>query len=399
MREALTPSLIILYLGRIVATFGDWIYLISLSLILSKEHETAITLMWLSKIVGVFLGKFSAGSVADRVGHKKTVIFSDVIRALFYILMPFFLHSGVLFILVAGTSILGSFFTAAYSPLVTLLTNDRNRQRVNSIREVIGSSAVVMGPLLGAIFVLKGDFIPFIIVAFTFAFSAATFLFIKIPAANEVDHIEKETMIKPKFVLWNDFVFSFKYIRMNPALFGITLATAVLAVTSLMEVYEVIFVTDTLGQGAGRYASLVTINGVSFLTAGLLNSLWLSKYPPKNIYPVALTLTIVSTIIYAFSGNFTILVISSVLMNMALMVTHTASDTICQTEIPVSVQGRVISIQGVIPEFVSTVSTALAGVLLAAVSIRELFIFVSILSVGCIPFSLLVLRKESPQYS
>lgn len=395
MREAFTPSLVILYLGRIVAVFGDWIYLISLSLILSKEHATAIGLMWFAKIVGVFLGKIIAGSLADRVGHKKTVIASDFFRALCYLLMPFFLHSWFLFVLVGGASILGSFFAAAYTPLVTLLTNDQNRQRVNSIRSVIGSSSVIMGPLLGAILVLKGDFIPFIIVALTFVLSAMSFFFIKVPAIEtDVQPNEfSQQSSNNKFALWDDLIFSFNYIRKNPALLGITVATTILALTSIMEVYEVLFVTNTLGQGAQSYALLVTINGISFLLAGLLNTLWLSKYPPANMYPIGLTLVVLNSIIYSFSASFITLIISSILMNMALMVTHTASDTICQNQIPVSIQGRITSIQGVLPEFISTISTAIAGALLAFVTIRSIFVFVALISILSIPFSLLVLKK------
>ena len=398
MREAFTPSLVIVYLGRIVATFGDWIYLISLSLILSKEHGTAITFMWLAKIAGIFLGKFIAGSIADRLGHKRIVIVSDFVRALCYMLMPFFLHSWILFVLVGGVSILSSFFTAAYTPLITSLTTDQNRQRVNSIRGVIGSSSVIMGPLLGAILVLKGDYIPFLIVALTFAFSGITFFFIRIPQAQVQKDVGTHSLtIEPTrtgSVLWSDLVFSFNYIRTNAALLGITIATTILALTSIMEVYEVLFVTNTLNQGPESYALLVTVNGLAFLAAGLLNTIWLAKYRPVIIYPVGLMLVVINTIVYALSGNFITLAISSIFMNMALMIAHTASDTICQSRIPIAIQGRITSIQGVLPEFISTVSTALAGAMLAMVTLRSIFVVVACISILSIPFSFLVWKKS-----
>ncbi|WP_442602839.1 MFS transporter [Paenibacillus sp. KN14-4R] len=398
MKAAFTRHLIILYIARLISMFGDWIYLISLSVILAGSGGAAITWMWLAKILGMFIGKFIAGSIADRMGHKFTIIVSDLLRAGLLILMPFCLDSPILFLLVGTSSILSSFFSAAYSPMITLLTNEQNRQRVNSIREVIGSASILLGPLLGGILVLKGTFLPFFLDGISFIISALCFLVIQVPKPDVSEEQDTRFEDKPNggkwSILWSDLKFSFHYIKSNRALWGITAATTLLAISSVMEVYEVLFVTDTLGLGPESYSMIVAVNGGAVLFAGLLQTVWISKYPSTYVYPIGMALVVVMGIIYSLSGNFMTLAISTILMNMALMMTHTASDTINQTEIPVSVQGRVTSVQGIVPEFVSSISTALVGILLTQTSLRVIFVSIAILSILCVPFSLLVLRKN-----
>ncbi|MCR8643245.1 MFS transporter [Paenibacillus sp. N1-5-1-14] len=400
MKAAFTRDLIILYIARFVSTFGDWIYFIALTVILAKSGGTAIAFMSIAKIAGIFIGKFIAGSIADRVGHKLTIIVSDVLRAGLFFLMPFCLDSPILFLLVGASSILSSFFSAAYSPMITMLTTNENRLRVNSIREVISSISILLGPLLGGVLVLKDTYLPFFLDGISFLISALCFLCMRVPMAAHSDEQSLalgETGSSKWQILCSDLKFSFQYIKTNRALLGITAATTILSVSGIMEVYEVLFITDTLGLDSSSYSMIIALNGGAVLLAGILQTVWISRYMPTYVYPISMTLHILLSLIYALSGNFIMLAISSVLMNMALMAVHTASDTICQTEIPVAVQGRVMSVQGIVPELVSSISIAFVGFLLTQTSLRVIFVSIAVLSFLCIPLSLSVLRKNKLQ--
>ncbi|MBP3041921.1 MFS transporter, partial [Bacillaceae bacterium Marseille-Q3522] len=180
MKTAFSFNLIILYFGRFITNIGDWVYMIALTLILSEGKGVELTFLWMIRTLAPFILRFFAGSVTDRVGPKLSIILSYLLRGIGVAVIPLFLNSWILFICVFFVSSLSPFFSSSFQPIISSLTDDSNRHRINSILTTIGASALFIGPLIGSILFEYNISLAFKYQAITFLACAVLFLFVKV---------------------------------------------------------------------------------------------------------------------------------------------------------------------------------------------------------------------------
>ncbi len=377
MNSAASLRLNILYIGRFVSTIGDWLYIVALSIILSKNNSVELTFLWLIRSLAPLLMLPIAGSIADRINKKALALMVEIVRGLTVILMPFFLESNILFLLIFLTSFFGPLFSAALNPMITSFTNEDNRHRVNSILTTINAAAFSIGPLLGGLLIIKNDAFPFLLQAITFFISGLLFLFITSPKIEQAASDEKKKLS----ILWNDSLFSIKYILKNRLILWITITeTIFLLGGAAFDAYEVLFLTKALHMNETGYALMVSISGFAFVVAGLINTMLNKRISPTSLFFGGIFLSGIGNIIYAFSFYPWTVYIALFLTALGVITFNTSMVTIFQSIIPVQLQGRIISFQHMLPTIASTISVVLAGIVIPVFTIRVIFIGLAIIS-------------------
>ncbi|EKS7869172.1 MFS transporter [Bacillus cereus] len=370
-------SLIILYIGRLVSSLGDWIYMVVLSLIFADNAPQYIPLLWLSRSLASFLSGFIAGTIADRFGHKQTAVISDVLRGITVLLMTFCIDKPlILLLLVFITGSLGTFFASSFNPIISKITENEplSRHSVNSILSMITPLAQFIGPFLGTILMHKDNSLPFIAQSISFIVSAITLVFISFPN----DSIEAKKMGNKGLNLnnlWEDIKFSSKYIWNSTILRSITLSTTVFIFGSAaIDAYEVLFITKTLGLGKNEYGLIISMGGIAYVISSICN-FFVSRYlKSSSLIFLGFLITATGNLIFAFSINFLTLLIGLLITAIGGTTFFVASATVTQNMVPINIQGRITSLQEILPTAASTVSTVISGFLISHVPIRYIMI-------------------------
>ncbi|MGE6313537.1 MFS transporter [Bacillus cereus] len=372
-----SPSLIIIYIGRLVSSLGDWIYMVVLSLIFAESAPQYIPLLWLSRSLATFFSGFIAGTISDRLGHKLTAIVSDIIRGITVLLMPFCIDTPVLLLLLVFlTSSLGTFFSASFNPIISKITENEPalRHRVNSIISMLTPLAQFIGPFIGTILMFKNDSLPFFAQSASFIISAITLFFISYP--KKTLEITTNSRKKEKLnILWDDIKFSYRYIGNNTILKSITLSTTVFIFGSAaIDAYEVLFITKTLELGKNEYGLIISMGGIAYIISSICN-FFVSRYLSSgSLIFFGFLITAIGNLIFAFSINFSTLLIGLLITAIGGTTYFVATSTITQNTVPIEIQGRITSFQQILPTAASTISTVLSGAFVNYISIRYIMI-------------------------
>ncbi|PLR77948.1 hypothetical protein CU633_07945 [Bacillus sp. V3-13] len=374
---AFSISLIILYIGRLVSSLGDWIYMVILSLIFAEHAPHYIPLLWLAKSLASFFSGFIAGTISDRFGHKQTAIVSDVLRAITVVLMPSCIEIPfILLLLVFITSSLGSFFSSSLNPIISRITENEpsSRHRVNSILSMIVPLAQFIGPFLGTILMQKNNSLPFIAQSISFIVSAISLIFISFPNGSIGTSELKTEKLRLKN-LWEDIKFSSKYIWSNTILRSITLSMTIFIFgSSAIDAYEVLFITKTLGLGKSEYGLIISMGGIAYIISSFCN-IFVSRYLSSgSLLFFGFLITAIGNLIFALSVNFITLVIGLLITAIGGTTFFVASSTLTQNMVSINIQGRITSLQEILPTAASTVSTVISGIFISSIPIRYIMI-------------------------
>jgi len=138
----------LLWLGQIQTAIGDWIIVAVLFAFvdqLSGGKSYGITLMMLAKFLPAVLLGFLAGVFIDRFDRKKTLVISDLARAVLYVILPFSPNLLVVCILV----FIIETFTVIYGPArdasVPDLVEPEHLMSANSLNQLTLYASMAFG--------------------------------------------------------------------------------------------------------------------------------------------------------------------------------------------------------------------------------------------------------------
>lgn len=388
--SAYSPSLLTLYAGRFISIAGDKLYLIALTFILAREHAFDLTILWMIGLIAPLVMQWFTGSVADRLGVKWTAISADLICAAATLLIPFALHSGWLFVLVFINAAAGVFFSSAFPPMITHLTGDNNAHEVNSILGTVTSAATFIGPLMGGLLAIHSTSLPFLCEGLSFVFSAFTITWLRFPRTSSDTRAPKG---KGLIVFWGDVRMGLSYLRSNALLRNMIWISSLLNFgTGAISAYEALFVTRAVHLGAAGYGTMAAVNGLGMVLAGIVNARFAKRFRPITLVPIGALILMLGFIPFAFSVNLIMLAVSVLIVSGGLITLVTAMRTVRQQTIPVEIQGRVISLQMVLPNVSASLSVLIGGALLPFVPIRTIVIGAVAILFLCLPITLGMFR-------
>lgn len=134
-----------------------------------------------------------AGIIADRVNRKKLIIFGDLIRGVFDILLFFFslfgnLNIKVMYIMVIFLSACEVFFQPAFTTILPSIVTKTDLPDAIAFKRTIGRITSVSAPLLGALLLRQVGFpVMLLIDGLTFLISSFSEMFMEIPLTQTLN--------------------------------------------------------------------------------------------------------------------------------------------------------------------------------------------------------------------
>ncbi|MCM3164264.1 MFS transporter [Metabacillus litoralis] len=393
------PSILLLGIG--VSNLGEWIYFISLNLIVLDltGSPLAVSGLYIIKPMATLFTNFWAGSIIDRLNNRKLMVFLDIFRAVFIALLPFMSSIAQIYLVVFIISMASSMFSPTSMTYITKLLPQEQRKQFNSLHSLVTSGAFLIGPAVAGVLFFIGT--PIFAI-----YTNAIALFISAMITLLMPDIEKQTVIsstnnklsieiiKRDWYAVVEFSRGSSYIMMIYFLFSCVMVIMASAIDSLEAAFakEVLFLSDS------EYGFLVTIAGAGIVVGALINSLAVKKL--RTSFLIGLGSVLVSTgyMIYASSSSFIIAALGFFILAFFIAYANTGFLTFYQNNIPVDVMGRIGSAYSLIQAILIITATSIMGVVAQITSIQAVVFFgasvMLVLSITLCLFSLLPSKKH-----
>lgn len=365
------PSILLMGIG--ISNIGEWIYFLSLNLIILKMTGSpfAVTILYLIKHLATLCTNGWAGSIIDRYNKRQLMVFLDLFRAALIAFLPSISSVLLIYIFVLIINMASSMFGPTSMTYITKLIPAKERKRFNSLHSLVTSGAFLIGPaIVGLLFIVATPAFAIYTNAVAYFLSGIITLFMP-----DLNHLEKQAssrqrmdmnQLKKDFRLVFDFSHQSRYVTIIYFLFSSVMMIMSTAVDSL----EAAFAKEILYLSDSEYGFLVSIAGAGILIGALFNSLLIKRLDVHILIGGGSLLVAVGYLIYAFSGSFPSAAAGFFILAFFIAFANTGFLTFYQTNIPVEIMGRIGSIFSVIQAVFIILTTGLMGVLAHYLTIR-----------------------------
>lgn len=369
------PSILLLGIG--VSNIGEWIYFISLNLIVFDitESPLAVSGLYIIKPLATLCTSLWAGSLIDRINKRNLMVFLDLFRALFIAVIPFFSSIYLIYLIVFIINMASSMFGPTSMIYITKLIPIEQRKQFNSLHSLVTSGAFLLGPAVAGLLFLIGSSILAIYIN-------AVALFISGIITLVMPDLEKQTIvssasnrlsmeiIKKDFYVVAEFSRRCRYIMLIYFLFSCVM----MIMTSAVDSLEVAFSKEVLSLSDSEYGFLVTIAGAGIVLGAFINSLIVKKIEIQALIGLGSILVSTGYMIYAFSNSFFIAAVGFFILAFFSAYANTGFLTFYQNNIPIDIMGRIGSVYNLIQAILVITVTSIMGVAGETTSIQTVVI-------------------------
>jgi MFS family permease len=365
-----------LWLAQLVSAFGDWLALLALfSFVAYHLHGAPSQVSWMLisfTLPAAFLGPI-AGVFVDRWDVKRTMIVSDLIRAVLAALLAFSTDLSQIYLLVFALSSVSCFFQPAQNVALPLLVSKEELLVANALNaQTIQFIRVISPAVAGVLVAWVGEKVCFYIDSLSFIFSATMLMTIII--RREMTESNKGVRsVTADLVQGLRFIFEHRAI-----LFLIVSMTATVFAAGAFEASIVVFVRDVLSASSRLYGSII-----SLVAAGtILGALLIGRFGQKQskLYLVALGIfgLGVNVLILAALSSVPATTACSLGLGLSVACVLIPSQTLLQEESPSAILGRVSSTSMSLMTAAQLASFLIGGAVASWIGIRNLYYLVAL---------------------
>lgn len=382
LRLARNRNFVLLWVGQAISFFGDRIHQVALAGIVASrgpgsEIEVGFTFA-ATAIPNVLLGPL-AGALVDRWDRKRTMVGSDIARALLVLAVPFAIEISILlvYLIAFALATVSLLFRPAKTAVLPLVVRDDELVTANSASTVSETGADLIGyPVAGIIVAALSGIIgtAFVLDAATYVISAIFIGLMVIPHDPE-----QETGPTRLRAVWTDIVDGWQFLRHQTELFANTMVSMVAQLVVGAEVVvSILYAQHVLEPGSADYLQvygfLMASVGLGSVVGGIAigavaarfrkGPMIIAGYAGIGLAMMAVGFvddTLVALVLYFVIGA----------MNMLFLI---PSITLFQERTPQRLMGRVVSTrQSLVFGSIAT-SMALSGWLASIVGPSTVFV-------------------------
>lgn len=343
-------------LGSALSRFaiGIWIY----------QLTGSVTQFALATFFGiaptVLLAPF-VGSLVDRWDRRWAMILSDTGAGIGTLILALLMWTGRmeiwhLYLVIASNAAFGTIQFPAFSAATTLLVPRERLNQANGLATFGHSLVSLLAPLIAGFLIGTIELAGIILIdGATCLFAVLTLLMIRIPRPVD-ERLPEETAGS----LLEESLFGWRYIRTRPGLFALLLVfAAVNFATALVQTLITPLVLSFASSAV--LGSVVTGAGLGLLAGGILMSLW--RGPEQRVRAILAVLAFqgLMLLLGGWRPNASLIAASAFLYLACVPVLNACSQTIWQSKVPSTIQGRVFSIRQMIPGATLPLGALLAG--------------------------------------
>ncbi len=363
--------------AQIVSLFGDWLALFAVIAVVSFAlHGTpkqiiGVQIAYMLPIV--FVGPV-AGVFVDRWPLKPTLVSSDLIRAVFALMLLFTTSMWHVYLVLAALSCVSAFFGPAQQVTIRTHVPAHGLISANALMQIAFMGSRIVGPAAaGAIASTFGPKVCYALDMFSFLFSAALIgsVAIQRPARTPVASESSSNRIH---AIWRDMREGMSFIFHHAAVFFVVMAMAAgLFIIGCFGPLIAIYVRDTLLGSARLFGFVSGTIGVGLLVGTQVMRQLASKFKEDTlvlsglagigagVFVLGALPFAAATLFAAFAIGFTF---------SAIMV---PAQTLLQRETPHAMIGRVSSTNISVAFFAQIIGLLLSGALADVFGVRTVF--------------------------
>jgi MFS family permease len=365
----------VLWLGMTVSLLGDGIFFIAVAWETYSLWNApgALSIVGIAMTVPTVIFLLIGGVVSDRYDRRLVMIWADTVRAaavaaLAALVLMHALQFWQLVVLVAVYGIGTAFFTPAFEAIVPELVPNHDLPAANSLDQFMRPLALrLIGPVLGGALVALSTGVAFAVDAASFAASLLAVL-----AMQRTERPRPELAVSTKTALKEGLWF----VRRRVWLWG-TLGSAAITYLVFLGPAEVLLpfvVKNELHGSAGTLGLVLAAGGVGAIGAAAF--VGHRGHPRRNVTVMYVTWTLATLAIagYGIATAAWQLMVACLLFNALEAAGTIVWATIKQRHVPLSMLGRVSSLDWLISIGLLPISFALTAPVAALIGVRATLI-------------------------
>lgn len=337
-------DLSLLFGGQVVSSFGDWLYITALVVLVYKltHSATLVAALTFVRLLPYVIFLPLGGLLADRFDRRALMIAADLGRAACMVALLAVGSRGTVWVafpaVFAATCLFSLFRPALGATVPAVAGGEEMLVAANALLSQIEGLSLVLGPsLAGLLIVLGQERVAFGVNAVTYAVSAVTLACLRLPARRG------ERAASGGWL--GDTLAGYRYLfgARGGTLGAVTLAAAPL--TGFVGAFWTLGVVLSErtwhlgGQGAGFLSAAYGVGG---LLGGFLVATCASRVRPATSYAVSLGAAIALIALFGLSPAGVYPLAALALVGVACVVNDVASATLVQLGTPDELLGRVL---------------------------------------------------------
>lgn len=337
-----SPGFRWLWLANLVSRLGDWLGFVALNLYifdLTGSATALATLLAVEAVPTLLIGPV-AGVIVDRFSRRKVMLYSNLVAALAFALLPLATSLWQIYLLALFTRTTISFFEPAERSLVPDLVGKERVLGANSALTVVNHLALVVGPAIAGLLVAASS------AAWAFWANAASFII----AAFFIARIQGElprtrTDAENKTGWFKELRSGLRYALNHSALRVLLITTFVasFAAAALLTI-EVIYIKEVLKGGDEGYGLLLSIAGLGALISSTNATRWVHRFSLTGLYAMTILITGLTFFPYANIPILWFVIIFAGFQTVPWVLGYILVDTMIQQWVDDEVRGRIFSL-------------------------------------------------------
>ena len=375
-----------LWLAQFVSSFGDWLAILAIFSLMTFRwegtpgHVAGIFIAFASPFA--FLGPL-AGVFVDRWNLKRTMIASDLVRAVLAFGLMFaseFWHVYVILFLLSAVS---AFFLPAQSSIVPLLVRKEELLVANALNAQSIHLTKIVGPALGGVIVASaGELTCFLLDGASFVASAA--LLTRIHATR----LPAEAVRGVGAVL-ADLREGVVFLATHAALRFVVLATvATIFAVGVFDALIAIYVRDILNSSSRVFGVMIATIGVGTIVGSTAVGKFAQRMSRVQLVAAGIGGCGFGVALLAMASSAPAALAASLFLGLTVAAVFIPSQALTQEETPAEMLGRVSATSIAMVTVSQLVGVAVSGKLAGWFGIRNLYygVAVAIVLVGVVGY-------------
>jgi len=389
-----------LWMAQIVSILGDFLAIFGvISLISFRWHGTPlqVTNVMIAYIIPLTIVGPLSGVFVDRWNVKRTMIASDLIRAVLILGLVFVTRLEQIYVIFFLLSTVSSFFGPAQSVTVRTLVPMNGLMSANAlISQAFYTMRIVAPAVAGLLVYWLGENSCFYLDSVSFFFSAAMLSTLVIMRAVSARSATEKTVRS----LMKDYTAGSRFILTHPAISFVMIAmmTAMFVMSCFSPLISV-YVRDQLHAGARSFGLISAMVGVGLIVGTQTVNAVAKGYSKKHVALSGLFGLAFATLVLAIFQRAWLAGASMFGIGFAIAFIIVPAQTLMQQETPHDMLGRVSSSFMAVFALSQLLGLVLSGSLADWIGVRRLFFASALLLIVLSAIGYLWLREDKPRES
>ncbi|MGC5325267.1 MFS transporter [Brevibacillus sp. SYSU BS000544] len=367
------PGFIWLWSGETVSTISSSVGTMAITWLIYDltQSEAAMSGIWLSYLLPSLFVQIVAGPYLDRWDRKKILVFSQMSRALlFLVLLLLTITSQVTAWELYLASCINGMIQPLYMPsslaALPMIVSKEQLPQANAYMDGTSRLMMFLGPPVGGLLVASGGILT-ALVAVVSTYTISSLLLTRLPLADSRDQVSKESW-------WSQFILGYRYFFGQRELFwlGVFIASIQFGVGVTMAIH-LPYIVSVLGGDSFSYGLFIAGYPFGYFIGTLLFSRFRKTNRTSRLMLGSFLFGGTTFVALGLVQHLWLAILIEIVAGLAAPFFHVHSTSLFQITVPKHLLGRILSVRLFIIRCTMPLGVVVGGVFAEIWGIRPLF--------------------------